>query len=309
MGRDLAAHTRLIVGLRAERLDLEGRGRRTRFRKAAGTFDPEVAFAPKFEDILIGGKITLEQDLSDRHLAFLSVTRGYKGGGINVDARINPPADPLTYDTEMLWNYEAGVRGDWLDRRLRAGFTAFYLRRDDTQVRDSAGFGGSYRFFTANAKRATVRGFEASGGYEFTRKWSLHGSLASLRSHLDRFVLANGNSGGGRPLANAPRYGYTVGTRYRSDHGFFGQIELVGRARQFDSNNQDEARRAFRVVNASLGWSWREWTFAVWGRNLFNERYEKRVFFFGNEDPDYVETRYETRAAPRQVGVTATYRI
>jgi hypothetical protein len=33
------------------------------------------------------------------------------------------------------------------------------------------------------------------------------------------------------------------------------------------------------------------------------------VYFFGNADPDYIETRYENRADPRQLGVTAAYRF
>jgi outer membrane receptor protein involved in Fe transport len=84
---------------------------------------------------------------------------------------------------------------------------------------------------------------------------------------------------------------------------------LVGRARFYDSNNQNEARRAFSVVNATLGYAWREWTLTVWVRNAFDKEYDKRVFFFGNEDPNYVETRYESRAEPRQFGATATYRF
>jgi hypothetical protein len=130
-----------------------------------------------------------------------------------------------------------------------------------------------------------------------------------MESELDPFTLANGNSGGGRRLANTPRYGYTLGARYHSDSGFFGNAEIVGRASQFDSNNQNESRRAFHLYNASLGYAWREWTFTLWGRNLLNARYEKRVFFFGNEDPDYLETRYEDRADPRQIGVSAAYRF
>ncbi len=309
VARDLGAHRRLIVGLRAERLDLDGRGTRTRFRKARGTFDPVTIFQPRFDDTLIGGKITFEQDLGEHHLVFVSATRGYKGGGINIDARISPPADPLTYGTETLWNYEAGVRGSWLGRRLTGELTAFYLQRRDAQVRDSAGFGGSYRFFTANAGRARIHGLEAAGTFALTREWSLHGALAQMGSSLDRFVLANGNSGGGRPLANTPRHGYTLGARYRPAAGWFANAELVGRARQFDSNNQNEARRAFRVVNASVGYAHGPWTVTLWGRNLADQRYEKRVFFFGNEDPDYVESRYEDRADPRQIGVTAAYRF
>ncbi|MEO5960435.1 MAG: TonB-dependent receptor [Opitutaceae bacterium] len=309
IAHDLGPQSRLVVGLRAERIDLDGRGTRTRFRKTRGTFDPEIAFKPQFDDTLFGGKLTFEHDLTSNQLVFASVTRGYKGGGVNIDARINPPADPLGYATEYLWNCEIGLRGNWLDRRLAGEFTAFHLDRRHTQVRDSAGFGGSYRFFTANANDADVTGLEASGSYAITRAWSLHTALAFMNSSLDRFTLTNGSSGGGRRLANTPRYGYTLGTRYRAESGLSGQVELVGRAQQFDSNNQNEARRAFRVVNASLAYGWREWTISVWGRNVFDRIYDKRVFFFGNEDPDYIETRYESRADRRQVGLTIGYRF
>ena len=87
-----------------------------------------------------------------------------------------------------------------------------------------------------------------------------------MASGLDPFTLTNGSTGGGRRLANTPRYGYTFGTRYRDASGFFANAELVARASQLDSNNQNEARRAFRVVNASLGYTWQRWTFTVWGR-------------------------------------------
>ncbi|HEX2852943.1 MAG TPA: TonB-dependent receptor [Opitutaceae bacterium] len=306
---DFSASTRLVVGLRTERVDLEGRGIKTRFRKIPGTNDAVVTFQPSFEDTVFGGKVALEHDLSADMLVFGSVTRGYKAGGVNVDARISPPADPLTYDTEMLWNYEVGVRGSWFNRVLTGELTAFYLDRDDTQVRDSAGFGGNYRFFTANGRSAHISGLEASATYAVTQELSLHGTFAHMASELDRFTLSTGNTGGGRRLANTPRYSYTFGARYRDASGFFLNADLVGRATQFDSNNQNEARRAFHVYNASLGYAWQEWTFTLWGRNLFNARYEKRVFFFGNEDPNYVETRYEDRADPRQVGVSAAFRF
>jgi outer membrane receptor protein involved in Fe transport len=305
---DFAAGTRLTFGLRIEQVDVGGDGTRTRFRKNRGTFDPEATFRPDFGDTLVGGKLALEHDLSPRHLVFAALTRGYKAGGVNIDARINPPADPLTYATENLLTYEAGLRGHGFDGRFTGEFTVFLTERRATQVRDSAGFGGSYRFFTANGGDASVHGVEASGSFVLTPVWSLHGSLARMSSELDRFTLTNGNTGGGRRLANTPRYGYTVGTRYGAATGFFGNAELAARASQLDSNNHHEARRAFQVVNASLGYAWGAWSVTVWGRNLFDEVYENRVFFFGNEDPDYIETRYEGRADPRQFGVTAAYR-
>ncbi|HEX2862336.1 MAG TPA: TonB-dependent receptor [Lacunisphaera sp.] len=309
IGHDFSPRTRLVAGLRAENVDLNGTGTKTRYRASSDSFDPVVVTTPSFDDTLVGGKLTLEHDLSDHELAFVSLTRGYKAGGINIDARIDLASDPLTYETETLWNWEAGVRGHWLEQRLTGEVTAFYMQRQDTQVRDSAGFGGNYRFFTDNGGDSHVYGLEAAGAYALNRAWSVRGSLALMRSELERFTLGNGNTGGGRVLANTPRYGYTLGVRYDEGKGLFGGAELVGRARQFDSNNQNEARRAFRVVNATLGYTWEDWTLTLWARNLLDEEYDRRVYFFGNEDPDYLETRYENRADPRQVGVTAAYRF
>jgi iron complex outermembrane recepter protein len=308
-GHDFSARTRLIVGLRAERIDLSGRGIRTRFRASRGTFDAPVEFAPAFRDTLFGGKLSLEHELRAGLLAFASVTRGYKGGGINVDARINPPADPLTYGTETLWNVEAGLRGHGRDGAVRGEVTVFRLARRDTQVRDSAGFGGNYRFFTANGRGAGVTGLEASGAWDVTRELTLHGSVGLMDSELERFTLANGNAGGGRALANTPRHGYTLGARYARAAGWFASAGITGRAEQFDSNNQNEARRAFRVVDAGIGYAGREWTVTLWARNLLDEIYDRRVYFFGNADPDYIETRYENRADPRQIGVTLARRF
>ncbi len=306
---DLGERSRVILGLRVEGVDVEGEGLRTRFRKGPSTFDPPQAIAPSFDDVMWGGKLTFEHDVTPDHLVFASAARGYKAGGVNVDARINPASDPLTYDTETLWNYELGARSRWLERRLTSAVTLFYTDRRDTQVRDSAGFGGNYRFFTDNADRASVYGLETELRYALTERWTARGSLGLMQSDLETFTLSNGNTGGGRRLANTPRYGYTLGLGYRAPRGWFGDVEWVGRAEQYDSNNQNEARSSFNVVNASLGHDWGNWALTLWTRNLFNEEYEKRVFFFGNEDPNYIPTRYETRADPRSVGVSALYRF
>ena len=42
----------------------------------------------------------------------------------------------------------------------------------------------------------------------------------------------------------------------------------------------------------------------VWARNLFDETYAVRGFFFGNEPPDFPATLYIRQGDPRQLGVT-----
>lgn len=62
-------------------------------------------------------------------LLFASATKGFKSGGWN--ARGTRRDTLLPFEPEIVWSYEAGVRSEWLDRRLRMNLTGFFL---DTQA-------------------------------------------------------------------------------------------------------------------------------------------------------------------------------
>lgn len=296
-GHDLTDKDRLILGLRLEHV-----------RSESDALDPRGGnfYSPEFSDTLFGGKLTYERDLSENLLAFVSVARGYKAGGLNVDARqIDPTVDPLTYDTENLWNYEVGLRGNWLDGRLTAALTGFHLQRRDTQVRDSAGAGGEFRFFEANAGDASITGAEIESAFRVNDSFSVYGSLGLMTSDIDNFTRGDGSTGGGRKLANTPSHAWALGARYDHDCGFFATVDVAGRGDYYESNNHDEKRDGFTNVNASIGYTRNDWTVSLWVRNLLDERYTQRVFFFGNDEATgYAESRYESLAAPRQIGVT-----
>ena len=299
---DLDDRNRIVLGLRAEHIEIDGSGE----EREDGLF--KTAVNEEYDDILFGGKIAYEYDLNDDVMAFVSATLGYKSGGINNDARINiAGGDPLSYDTETLWNYEIGLRGDALEDKLQGSLTAFYTMRRDSQIRDSAGLGGDYRYFTDNGDDSVIYGAEAEGIYQLVGDWSLHGSLALMGSELERFTVSNGNPGGGGRLPNAPSYGYSIGLRYQPEEGFFGNLELLGRDAYLESMSNAEERSSFDVLNTSIGYRHEQWSITLWARNLLDESYDKRVFFFGNEDPNYTPTRYTSAADPRQIGVTARY--
>ena len=44
-----------------------------------------------------------------------------------------------------------------------------------------------------------------------------------------------------------------------------------------------------------------DWTFEIWARNLFDEYYSTRGFYFGNEAPDFIDTLYERHGDPRHL--------
>ncbi len=297
-GHDLTDTDRFILGMRLEHV-----------RSKSNALNPRNGntFDPRFSDTMFGGKFTYERDITENLLAFASVARGYKAGGLNVDARqIDPAQDPLTYETERLWNFEMGMRGNWLDGRLTAALTGFHLERRNTQVRDSnQDTNGNFRFFEGNGDAASITGAELESAMQINDSLSLYGSLALMHSDIDPFTRFDGTIGGGRRLANTPSYGWSLGARYNHESGFFATVDIAGRGDYFESNNHDEKRDAFTNVNASIGYSRNDWTVSLWARNLFDERYTQRVFSFPN-DPTigYAESRYESLAPPRQIGVT-----
>jgi Outer membrane receptor proteins, mostly Fe transport len=302
IGHDFSPSTRLTIGLRGEHVR-----QRTRVDSDG---DGAVDFTARFNDTFGGGKITLEHEFSPRHLVFVSTARGYKSGGANVDLNIDPAVDPLTFDTEYLWNQELGWRASWFDSALTTELTAFYLIREDAQFRGSEGVGGDFRFYTDNGNGAYVRGVEGAFTQRLGGGWSLRGSFALMDSERESYRLPSGTLRPSRETNSTPGYGFSATLAYRAGaRGLFGEVGIHGRDDYYESESHDERRRSFEIVNASLGYRWERWSVVAWVRNVFDETYEKRVFYFGNVPPAWTETRYVSFADPRTVGVTAEYRF
>lgn len=295
-GQSLDERTRFIAGLRVEDYDL--------------STDIEFRGAFDYSDTLFGGKLTLEHDLADGHLGFANLTRGYKAGGVNIyNFLVVPTEGPERYDTETLWTYELGWRGRSSDGKLSGEIIAFHIDRNTAQVRDSAGFGASFTYFVDNGSDASITGVESSFRAELSPTLSACGSLGLMDSDLDAFTLSNptADPAGGRALANVPAYTYSLGLLYGETSGFWASTELNGRDHYFESNTHNQTRSAFTAVNASIGYRAETWRVTLWARNLLDEGYENRIFYFANAGPNWETTRYESPAAPRQIGASVRF--
>ncbi len=92
----------------------------------------------------------------------------------------------------------------------------------------------------------------------------------------------------------------------------FANLELSASDDFYESNkvdNRDQRiRSAFTVFNGAVGYRYEDWTLTLWGRNIFNEEYEKRVFFEAiDASTGYKPARYEDPADPVQFGATLNY--
>ncbi|MFX8305055.1 TonB-dependent receptor, partial [Acinetobacter baumannii] len=70
------------------------------------------------------GRTGLQWDLSPSASAYLTWSRGYKGPAFNVFFNMLP-RDTLALKAETSTSVEAGLKSEWLDRRLRVNLALF----------------------------------------------------------------------------------------------------------------------------------------------------------------------------------------
>ncbi len=143
------------------------------------------AYAPPVARQLDEGEFTprlgLDWRVSPDILAYAAIARGFKAGGFNGLAVANPAIFGAPYAAESVWAYEAGVKSDLLDRRLRLNLAWFWNDLRDIQQNVVVG-GGSTQ--TQNAARARLTGLEAEGALTLSDSLRLFGNLALL---FDRY--------------------------------------------------------------------------------------------------------------------------
>ena len=295
----LADWTTVTAGLRLER-------HQSHYRDGEGVqFDPE--------DDLWGARLGVDRLLDDQTLVYASVARGYKAGGFNTDGTLD--ADLRDYDPEVLYNYEIGAKGSYFDDRLKTRVSLFYMQREDVQISSSVvrvRDNGSVEFidYVGNAAEGTNYGLEGEVEWRPVPAVNLFATLGLLESEYENFVNSRGIDLDGREQAHAPGYQFSAGAEYRWRSGAFVRVGVEGRDEFYFSDSENFASDPYELVQASAGMARDGWSVKLWARNLTDEDYPVRGYFFGN-DPrlDYAEAGYTQLGAPRRVGVTAEWEL
>ena len=274
------------------------------------------AFSP--DDDMLGGELAFDWRLGDRRSAYVRLARGYKAGGFNVSlagvdfgAIDNAPLSPenIEFGSESLTSVEAGIRTTSAGGRLRTDVGAFIARRDDQQVKVPfqlrLGDPSSFLFVTANSERGEHYGVEATVEWQTTQRLELSAAVGLLHAEIDEFALFPTLAG--REQAHAPAYTYSLGATYRTTSGWWGRLDLSGMDEFFFDYGHDQVSEPYGLANLSVGRDWDAWSVKLWARNLFDEDYRVRGFYFGNEPPDFPATLYTRLGDPRHYGVTVKY--
>lgn len=309
----LSERLSLIVGGRWEQYQLDY------FDNAGVAADPD--------DDLWGGKIVLEYQLQENVLVYASANRGYKGGGINGQAIAKVLNDPSTdagiaeflmaraaFDSETLLNYEAGMKGWYLDNTLSLSASVFYMDRKDMQAKASVLFPpAEWRDYIDNVDDGKNAGVEFEAQWQPLPELTIFANIGFLDTELGDLIVDDLDSDGalnqdGRSQAHAPEYQFNIGAAFSFMNHFNLTVEMDGKDKFYFSNSHNQQSDSYELIHASLNYNYDNYRVSLWGRNLGDEDYQTRGFYFANTPPNYAanETYYQF-GEPRIYGVTASY--
>ncbi|MED5509085.1 MAG: TonB-dependent receptor [Pseudomonadota bacterium] len=299
---ELTSKLSLITGLRAEYWEAD--------------YSDSNNLSDDPNEMMFGGKVGLNYQINPDHLAFTSLSRGYKAGGINVDPRID--GSKRSFESEYLWNLEAGLKSYWLEGDLITSVTAFYTLRKDAQIKSSlkvlrdGGPATDFVDYFVNAEQVSNVGLEAEADWLINDRFRFIGSLGLLHATLDDYenpeLLEEGVTLSGRRIGHAPAYQFSLGGEYYFGRNWTFKANVEGKDEFYFSNSHNQKSGSYAIVNASLEYVRKNWTLTLWGRNLFDKDYYTRGFYFGiDPSKGYADQRYVQYGDPRVVGLTVSY--
>ncbi|MET0291347.1 MAG: TonB-dependent receptor plug domain-containing protein [Steroidobacteraceae bacterium] len=292
LDRDLGRWS-LSAGLRGEQ------------RKATYDDNSPLHYEPR--DRMLGGHVSATLHLDALRDVYFSINRGYKAGGFNMGSDV--PVDRRLYDPEYLLNFETGVALRSADGRADLRASVFYMRRTEQQVNTSYQSDPNdpltFVQLTDNAARGENYGAELQAGWRPVEALRLSATLGLLEARFIDYQV-DGEDLAGKAQPHAPGYQYGVNAEWRFARGFYARGEVNGvDAFAFSASaGNDQRSTAYRLVNLTLGYRGERWSASVWGRNVFDETYYPRGFYFGNEPPDFADKRYLLNGDPRRFGLT-----
>ena len=286
----------LETGLRVERRD-------TIYR------DSELlGFSPM--ETLWGGRVAAKYLLNSNTMAYASIARGYKAGGFNTDGTLD--ADLREFGEEFLIEYELGIKSSLLENKLHLKAAVFHDDRQDQQVKSSEGrirVNGSTEFvdFVGNAAEGSNNGMELEAVWYPSQQLGLTASLGLLDASFDSFVNSENQDLSGRDQAHAPGYMAHLAANYNLGAWSL-SVSLDAKDDFYFSDSHNVQSDPYELLNLNLSYSGERWSLIFWGRNLTNQDYAVRGFFFGEfgNDPrkGYAPEPYVQYGEPRMVGVS-----
>lgn len=226
-------------------------------------------------------RIALDQQLTPDVLGYVSYNRGIKSGGFNI---LNP-ANPA-YLPEQLDAFEAGLKTQLFDRKLRLNIGGFYYNYNNVQVTQFVNLAQS----VVNGAKARLYGVDVDFDARLTPELRVSGGFELLSARFTSYPNAVGSiprtTGGaqlividatGNRIPQSQKFAGSIAIDYERPMAF-GSI-LINTTANFNGDYKIEAdnfltQGGYTLLNASIGWrsSDDRFTVKLFTRNLLDAK-------------------------------------
>lgn len=307
-------------------VEVQSGGRGSATLLSSGERFDHVPAARRFRDD--ASAFVVAYDLGPSVRLYAKSVEAYKSGGFNVrDPHVSgaSPDNPYGFGfvdgfaPESVQSYEAGIKSEWWDRRLRLNADVF--RSDYTDMQINFLIPGTISDTkTINAGKARMRGLELDATVRLTPDFTLSADYAYLDAEVQRVLDPDGrNVAHLYPFPSAPRHSGVVALDWTALRRGWGELRGYV-AYHYTAERQGqvitEQRRgltsipAYGLWNARLvagnlrGWGGRgALDIALFGRNLADKDYP----LIAIDNVPHAD-RAVVWGEPRSLGIELTYR-
>lgn len=277
----------------------------------------------QFTEIL--PKVALKYAWNDHQFAYVTVSKGYKTGGFNIQmfsdlmqtqlmnsgnpaaTKINV-ADAITYQPEHSMNYEIGYQSAFFNHRLKTHLSLFYMDISDMQLTKFVPSGNG-RMIT-NAGEVTSKGIEFSLQTNLGKGFGLDINYGYAHATFENYTdsVKVGNSVEevdykGNFVPYAPQNTLCLNGTYTHlfnnvfiDH-ITANVQYMGTGKIYWDEANSLYQQFYHTVNAKVGLVKNNFELEIWGKNLLNTNYN--TFYF-----ESFGDRFFQKGKPLQCGVT-----
>ena len=272
-----------------QKLEITVGGRYTKDKKTAwlaGDINPTLRGKTSFDNFswLLSASYKFNRDV----MVYARASTGYRSGGINPRA-----ATINTFKPEKAMSYEAGIKSELFDRRLRLNVAAFLTNYDDLQVQQFAAGQAGATSLLVNAGKVQLKGFEAEATLMVAEGLTFDGSVGYVDTKYKTFLFRNPNTDIVSNVADVAKPIYTpkwtarIGGEYVHDLGgplarlrvdyayrssmYFNALNATTPFNEeIRSPADDNLKARFSVEDIDVGGGKLE--IGIWGDNLTNEK-------------------------------------
>ena len=327
LGYQFTERWQVTVGARWFEFDDD---QQTRVEAPLVEFFPPVDHNKTSDDDVIF-KFNTSYRFTDRIMSYLTVSEGYRQGGINSGPACESPLPPgqnvcllpneVLIKPDTTTNYELGLRSTWLDGALLVNASVYFIDWNDIQVDGATVNGGAA--ITVNGSSAQSKGVELTSQWQLTNTLQVSARYSYNDAKLTSFApgLVDGvDAYDGDRLAGTPEQQGNLfvnysrplenGLTFEADYGITAVSDVYTKV---GLRNNGEVLPGYAIHSAALGLTADRWTARLYADNLFDKYAVTSV----RQDPSYIRQigqfdlrRYfQGMLRPRQVGLEFNYRF